>query len=148
MAVLDLGNAVAVVPMHSPASFSADRDGNSVDTVNFAYALIVINLGDIFAGETVTFHIEHSETSGGTYTACQKLNSSDDATTVPFRDLQDNTVQIIRIDLNNTKRFIRARANHSASNAHLYGVTMVLMPYQTDATSPDSGAASAPLFEI
>jgi len=148
MTLLDVGNCVVVSPLHSPASFSADRDGNAVDTTKYAYAFIVINLGDIYSGETVTFHIEQSLTSGGTYTACKKLGTTDDATTQAFAHADDNTMHIIAIDLNNTQAYIRARCNHSASNAHLYSASLVLMPYLTNTTSDDANAASAPLFNI
>jgi hypothetical protein len=148
MTLLDVGNCVVVSSLHSPASFSADRDGNSVDTAKYAYAFILINLGDIYSGETITFHVEQATTSGGTYTACKKLNTTDDATTAAFAHANDNEVKIIAIDLNNTQRFIRLRANHSASNAHLYSASLVLMPYLTNTVSDDANAASAPLFNV
>jgi hypothetical protein len=147
MPVFDLGNSVAVVPMHNPATYSADRTGASVDTVNFAYAFIVLHAGNIISPENVTFTIEHSETSGGTYEACKLLNSTDDAV-VRMTNGQDDTCLIVRIDLNNTKRFIRANANHSASAGHTYAASMVLLPYMTDASTADTGAASAPTISI
>ena len=147
MATFDIGNSVAVVPMHNPATYSADRTGASVDTTNFAYALIVIHAGNIISPETVTFTIEHSETSGGTYTACKILGTTDDAS-LAVRNALDDSCIIVRIDLNNTKRFIRANANHSASAGHTYSVSMVLLPYNTDATTSDTGAASAPSVSI
>ena len=147
MTLLDVGNCVVVSPLHSPASFTVDRNGTSVDTTKYAYAAIVINCGDIWSGETVTFHIEQAATSGGAYTACKKLGTTDDATlTVEHAD--DNTCKLIAIDLNNTQAFIRARANHSAGNAHLYSASIILMPYITNTTSTATGAASTPEFDI
>lgn len=147
MPVFDLGNSVAVVPMHNPATYSTDRTGASVDTVGFAYGFILIHAGNIISPETVTFTIEHSETSGGTYTACKKLGTTDDAA-LAVRNALDDSCIIVRIDLNNTKRFIRANANHSASAGHTYAVSMVLLPYNTDATSSDTGAVSSPTISI
>lgn len=147
MPIFDLGNAVAVVPMHSPATYSADRNGNAVDTANFAYALIVINAGNIVSPENVTFIIEQAETSSGTWESCTLLNSTTPAS-LRITDAGDDSCVFIRMDLNNTKRYIRARADHSASAGHTYGVTMVLLPYQTDATTSDTGAASAPNISI
>lgn len=147
MPVFDLGNSVAVVPMHSPAVFSADRTGNVVDTVNFAYAVLVIHAGNIVGGEQVVFTIEESESAGGTFTACKILGTDTDAQ-IRVQNAQDDTCLIVRMDLNNTKRFIRANANHSASGGHLYSVEMVLLPYNTDATTSDTGSASAPSISI
>ena len=147
MPVFDLGNSVAVVPMHNPATYSADRDGASVDTVGFAYAFIVIHAGNIIAPQNINFFVEHSETSGGTYESCMILGT-ETAAIVRVQNAQDDTCLIVRIDLNNTKRFIRARADHSSSAGHTYAVSMVLLPYTTDATTSDTGSASAPTLSI
>lgn len=147
MPVFDLGNSVAVVPMHNPATYSADRTGASVDTVGFAYGIVLIHAGNIIAPENVTFTIEHSETLGGTYEACNLLGTTDSAL-VRATNGQDDSCLIVRVDLNNTKRFIRANANHSASAGHTYAVSMVLLPYNTDATSSDTGAVSSPTISI
>ena len=147
MPVFDLGNSVAVVPMHNPAVYSTDRTGNVVDTVNFAYAVLVIHAGNIVSGEQVLFTIEESDSASGTFTAC-KLLGTETSAFVRLQNAQDNTCLIVRIDLNNTKRFLRANANHSASGGHLYSVEMVLLPYNTDATTSDTGAAFAPSISI
>jgi len=148
MTLQDVGNCVVVSPLHVPKSLTASRNGSNVDTAKYAYAFVIITLGDIWSGETVAFHIEQASTAGGTYTACKKVGTDTDATTEAFAHANDNEVKIIAIDLNNTKRFIRARSNHSASNAHLYAVSLVMMPYLTNTTSDDANAASAPLFNI
>ena len=150
MAVLDLGNAVAVAAFHPPGTYNASRDGASVDTANFAYGAIVVNLGTLGSGaQLVTFHVEHAETAGGAYTACKQLNSTDDASIGPYRqNTAGDQMRLIRVDLNNVKRFVRLRAEHTGGGTHDYSASMVLMPYQTDATSPDTGSASAPSIEI
>lgn len=150
MAVLDLGNAVAVAAFHPPAEYTASSNGASVDTVNFAYGVIVVNFGVLGgASDLLTLHVEHSETASGTYTGCKELNSTDDANIGPFRNTNaGDEMRLIRVDFNNTKRFIRLRAEHDTSAAIFYSASMVLMPYQTDATSTDTGSASAPAIEI
>ena len=150
MAVLDLGNAVAIAAFHPAGSYTATRNGEAVDTANFAYAAIVINCGTLGAGaNVVTFHVEHSETSGGVYTACKQLNSTDDASLGPYRDTNaGDEMRLIRVDLNNTKRFLRVRVEHGGATALFYSVSAVLMPYQTDAASPATGSASSPNIEI
>jgi len=147
MPVFDLGNSVAVVPMHNPATYSADRDGAVVDTVNFAYAFIVFHAGNIVNPEQIVFTVEEAETASGSFSACKILGTDTDAQ-IRIQNAQDDSCLIVRIDLNNTKRFIRARADHSASAGHTYAVSMVLLPYNTDATTSDTGAASAPTLSI
>ena len=147
MTLLDVGNCVVVSPLHSPDEFTGTRDGNSVDTAYYAYALIIISVGDMFSSGTVTCTIQESSTSGGTYTACKKLGTESNAAK-EFTNSDDGVVFTIAVDLNNTQRFLRAKCTHSSGAAHVYGITMVLMPYLTDTTSVDANAASAPLFNI
>lgn len=147
MPVFDIGNACAVVPLHNPGTYSADRDGASVDTANFAYGVMLIHAGNIVSGQQVLFNVEHADTVGGTYSACNKLGTNSSAQ-IRVQNAQDNTCLIVRIDFNNTKRFIRARADHSGLGGHAYGVSMFMVPYQTDATSSDTGAAYAPFLSI
>ena len=66
----------------------------------------------------------------------------------PIVPADNNTVKIVSIDLNNTQRFIRLRADHSSTGGHLYSVSIVLMPYLTNTVSDDAAAASAPLFNV
>jgi len=153
MTLLDVGNCVVVSPLHSPAVFSADRDGSAVDTAKYAYAFIVVNVGVIVGGQEVEFYLEQALTSGGAWTQVQQLGLNADGTynnavLDPIVPADNNTVKIVSIDLNNTQRFLRLRADHSAGGGHLYGVTMVMMPYQTDTVSDDASAASAPLFNV
>ena len=136
-----------------PAVFSADRDGNAVDTAKYAYAFIVVNIGVIVTAQSVEFYVEQSQTLGGTYTTCKEVGlnadgSYNNAVLDPIVPADNNTVKIVSIDLNNTQRFIRLRADHSSTGGHLYSASIVLMPYLTNTVSDDAAAASAPLFNV
>ncbi len=147
MPVIDIGNSCAIVPLHNPGSYTADRNGNSADTVNFAYGVLILNIGNITSPQNVTFFIEHSETAGGAYQGCNTLGTNN-AAAIRAQDAQDNSVLVARIDFNNTKRFIRARADHSGGGSQTYGAVLLMVPYQSDAVSPDTGAAYQPNISI
>jgi hypothetical protein len=149
MTLLDVGNCVVVSPLHDPAVYNvAGRDGYTVDTAKYAYAFVVIHLGNLHGSETVHFELQHALTSGGSFTACNKLGTTDDAQTAEYGNANDDQCKIISVDLNNTKRFLKLRANHSSSISHEYSACLVLMPYLTNTVSDDAKAASAPEFNV
>ena len=152
MALQDLGNCVVVSPLHSPTVFSADRNGASVDTAKYAYACLVINIGVIVPGESVEFYLEHSTRVGGAYTTVRQVGLTASGgynnATANVLPANNNTVQTMAIDLNNTRQFLRLRADHSASGGHLYSASLIMMPYVTNTVSDDAAASSAPLFDV
>lgn len=149
MTLLDVGNCVVVSPLHDPAVYNlAGRDGYEVDTAKYAYAFVVIHLGNLHGSETIHFVLKDSTTSGGAFRACKKIGTEDNAQTAEFDNSNDDQCKIIAVDLNNTQRYLQLRANHSSSIAHEYSACLVLMPYTTNTVSDDARAASAPLFDV
>lgn len=149
MTLLDVGNCVVVSPLHDPAAYNvAGRDGYTVDVTKYAYAFVVIHLGNLHGTETVHFQLQQAETSGGTFRAAKKLGTQANAQTSEFGNANDDECKIIAVDLNNTQRFLKLRANHSSSIIHEYSACIVLMPYITSTVSDDTLAASAPLFNV
>jgi len=137
MTVLDLGNNIAPTLMLAAASRTSTTLSAAVDVTDVTWGAIIISLGDMHATETVTFQVQHSDASGGTYAAAKKLGTTTDADTSAFTNSSDNTLHIIRVDCRNLDGFVKVNATHSGSNAQIYAVNFIAMPnYTGDATAP------------
>jgi len=137
MTVLDIGNNIAPSIMFSPASRTATANSTAIDTGGVSWGVIVISIGNLHATETVTFQVQSSTTSGGTYTAAKKLGTSTDADTAALANADDDTIVVIAVNCRNLDEFVRVSATHSGSNAQVYGVNFIAMPdYTGDAQDP------------
>ena len=142
MTVLDIGNNVTIGHSLEPLARTGSSewfDGAAVDTQGVTWAVAVFYNGAI-ASSTIQYRVRESDTSGGTFTTCKQLNTTDDAETTAAT-LVANSTQVIAIDCRNTKRWLKlsVSVNNTATNAN--AGLLILMPNYT-------GDADAPSFDI
>jgi hypothetical protein len=133
MTLMDLGNNVAISSQILPGTYTADQAGVAVDTAPYAEAIVIANIGTMtHASNVLSLTVMECDTSGGTYTAAKKLGTTDDAVIIAATTANDEATYVARVDLNNTKRFIKVPSVETGDSGDGdYAVTIVFLPYNT-----------------
>lgn len=146
MTVLDIGNNISVVQSLPPLTrtgSAAAFDGAAVDTKGATWAVAIFLNGNMDGSATLTYQVEESDASGGTYTVCDKVGSDAGAADaiVAATTYADDTHVVIAVNCNNNKQFLRLVSTNSNTSAQDNAGVVILMPNYT-------GDADAPSFDV
>ena len=124
-----------VVPLLQPLFATADTDYNAtIDTKGFDFCTIT------FLGSATLMHsslsicsVTECDTSGGTYTAIDKLTLGNaaaidlDGSAVPLTDTDDGDTIVFQVDCSeNRKRFLKLNTKSAAGGNSIYAAVGVL----------------------
>lgn len=121
---MDIGENTKATKSIAPAAQSAGAvNGDSVSTVGFGEALILVGTGDVGASHTIDFKVQEQDTGGGwsdiTSAAFTQLDADD-----------DNVLKVGRIKLGTArKQNVRVVATHGGDNTGIsYAIIVVGQP--------------------
>lgn len=110
------------VALRAAGRQTADSNGTGVDISNYEGFGIVVVDASYVSGTTTTLDVivEECDTSGGTYTAVPDF-------TIAQLGASGSTFQVKAIELQQRKKFLRARVDVSSSGTPVYDLAVTLI---------------------